>query len=456
MRLYCILALSCSLLVISPGQAEAKPVVPAKTVTVVVVGDVGLNRNQRLVEANGILEGKSVLPWAELTAGIATLIDGNFNFMNMETVVTDRNDLPVADKRQKGPFYFRSHPLGIAHLLDLGFNLISAANNHTYDYREAGARETMSHMNRLMASRPGTYTTGLGLNSDEAVAPALAPFRGMTVAFSSIGIITNLIKEFRAGPNKPGTMSYRHKEDWQRSVGELVGAKADIKIMSVHYGIEKEIRTDAKQRNDWRWAVDQGSDMVVGHHAHVVRGIELHKGKPIFYGLGNFLIRGAANIAKKPENRLCCDYGLLAKVHYQRKASDYELAAIEVVPLTDMHRITRRLDPASAGQRVEALNVLAEALDEPSIESKGVRFQVRKDGSGLYCSPEANRGPEDICQDYQGPTKASAEVRQRVRSAPDPRKAKLKAKANAKAKARKQRQARRKRAKRLQKRKGTK
>jgi poly-gamma-glutamate synthesis protein (capsule biosynthesis protein) len=437
----------------SHGKAEAKKVVPTKTVTVVVVGDVGLNRNERLVEANGILEGTSVLPWAELTAGIADLIDGNFNFMNLETVVTDRNDLPVADKRQKGPFYFRSHPLGIAHLLDLGFNLISAANNHSYDYKEAGARETIRHMNRLMASRPGTYTTGLGLNADEAVAPAIAPFQGMSIAFSSIGIITNLIKEFRAGPNKPGTMSYRHKEDWKRSVGELVAAKADLKIMSVHYGIEKEIRTDAKQRNDWRGAIDEGTDMVVGHHAHVVRGIELHKGKPIFYGLGNFLIRGAANIAKKPQNRLCCDYGLLAKVHYQRNAGVYELAAIEAVPLTDMHRITRRLNPAEAGKRVEALNVMAEALDEPGIDSKGVRFQVRKDGSGLYCTPTASRGREDICQNYQGPTKASAEVRRRVRAAPDPRKAKVKARAAAQAKARKQR---RKRAKRLQKRKGKK
>ncbi len=445
MRSYCMVALGCALFVLSSSQAEAKKVVPAKTVTVVLVGDVGLNRNQRLVEANGILEGKSVLPWAKLTAGIADLIDGNFNFMNLETVVTDRNDLPVADKRQKGPFYFRSHPRGIAHLLDLGFNLISAANNHSYDYREEGARETIRHMNRLMASRPGTYTTGLGLNSDEAAAPAIASFSGMKVAFSSIGIITNLIKEFRAGPNKPGTMSYRHKEDWKRSVGELVAAKADIKIMSVHYGIEKEIRTDAKQRNDWRGAIDAGTDMVVGHHAHVVRGIELHKGKPIFYGLGNFLIRGAANIAKKPENRICCDYGLLAKVHYQRTANTYELAAIEVVPLTDMHRITRRLPAAEAGKRVEALNVLAEALDQPGIDSKGVRFQVRKDGSGLYCSPKANRGPEDICQDYKGPTKASAEVRRLVLSAPDPRKAKLKAKANA-------RKLRRRGPKRLQKR----
>lgn len=450
MRLYCMVAIGSLVGFASLHEAEAKKKAapPAKTVSVVVVGDVGLNRNERLVEPKGILEGASVLPWAELTAGIANLIDGNFNFMNLETVVTDRNDLRTADKRQKGPFYFRSHPQGVAHLLDLGFNLISGANNHSYDYGEAGARETIRHMRRLMASRPGTFMTGIGLDDDEAVAPALAPFQGMTVAFSSIGIITNLIKEFRAGVGHPGTMSYRHAEDWNRSVDELVATDAEIKIMSVHYGIEKEIRTDAKQRDDWRGAIDKGTDMVVGHHAHVVRGIELHKGKPIFYGLGNFLIRGAANIAKKPENRICCDFGLLAKVHFERNNDDYVLAAIEVTPLTDMQRITRRLGPAEAGQRVEALNAMAEALDQPSIDSKGVRFQVRSDGSGLYCSPGVDRAVVEVCASYKGPTKASATVRARVRSAPDPRKRKLKAKA----KARKQKEARRRKAKRLQKR----
>ena len=209
MRLLCMLTVGTLLCSLVHSAAEAKEVSPTNTLTVVVVGDVGLNRNERLVEAKGILEGKSVLPWAELTAGIASLIDGNFNFMNLETVVTDRNNLRTADKRQKGPFYFRSHPQGVAHLLDLGFNLISGANNHSYDYGEAGARETISHMRRLMASRPGTFMTGIGLDSDEAAAPALAPFKGTTVAFSSIGIITNLIKEFRAGVGKPGTMSYR-------------------------------------------------------------------------------------------------------------------------------------------------------------------------------------------------------------------------------------------------------
>lgn len=429
MRLFGMRAILClassSLVAASSGRAQAKKVQPQKTVTLVVVGDVGLNRNQVKVEPKGILEGQSVLPWTELTAGIADLIDGNFNFMNLETVVTDRNDLRMGDKRQKAPYLFRSHPRGVAHLLDLGFNLISGANNHSYDYGEAGARETVAHMRRLGASRPGTLTTGLGLNYDEAAAPGITRFGGMSLAFSSIGIVTNMLTFHRAGPDKAGTLGFRHAEDWKRSVDELVAAKADLKVLSVHYGIEKDIRTDEKQRSSWRAAIDQGADMVVGHHAHVVRGIELHKGKPIFYGLGNFLIRGAANMGKKPENRTCCDYGLLAKMHYARIGGDYELAAIEVVPVFDMHRITRRLEPEESARRVEVLNVLAETLDDPANESRGVRFQIQKDGTGLYCGPNAKYGDaKELCENYRGPTPASKEVRQRVRAAPDPKRAK--------------------------------
>lgn len=425
MRLFGMLVMVCLAHLANANRAEAKrlvapKLVAPKSVTLVAVGDVGLNRNSLQVDAKGILEGTSVLPWAELTAGIASLIDGDFNFMNLETVVTDRNDLRPGNKRQKAPYLFRSHPIGVAHLLDLGFNLISAANNHAYAYGEAGARETVAHLRRLSASRPGTVATGI--NYDEAAKPASAGVGGMSLAFSSIGIVTNMLTFHRAGPDKAGTLGFRYAEDWKRSVDELVAADADLKVLSVHYGTEKDIRTDERQRSAWRAAVDQGVDMVIGHHAHVVRGIELHKGKPIFYGLGNFLIRGAANMGKKREFRTCCDYGLLAKMHFARVDEEYELAAIEVVPVFDMHRVARRLEPAEAAKRVEVLNVLAESLDDPANDSKGVRFQVRNDGSGLYCGPNANRGDTlELCAQHTGPTRVSAEVRQRVRAAPDPK-----------------------------------
>ena len=421
MRWLCILVVSTCFVASSAQAKRLRTRALGETVSIVMVGDVGLNRSNLLVDPKGILEGNGVLTWADLTAEIKSLVNGTFNFMNLETVVTDRNDLRPGNKRQKTPYLFRSHPIGVAHLLDLGFNLVSAANNHAYDYGEEGAKETVKHMRRLTSSRPGTVVTGIGLNYDEAAKPALVKSRGVSLVFSSIGIVTNMLTFHRAGPDKAGTLGFRHAQDWKRSVDELVASPGDLKMLSVHYGTERDIRTDERQRGAWRAAIDQGVDMVVGHHAHVVRGIELHKGKPIFYGLGNFLIRGAANMGKKPELRTWGDYGLLAKAHFAPSRAGHELAAIEVIPVFDMHRVAHRLPPKEAARRVEVLNVLAEALDDPANQSEGVRFEVQADGSGLYCAPSEGRAINKLCGHWEGPTEPSADVRRRVRAAPDPK-----------------------------------
>lgn len=427
-----LVALIATLSVTASGVAFAKTVAKPESVEIVVVGDVMLNRSNLPVRPDGVLEGSSALPWADMSSKIRHLIDGDLNFMNLETVVTARNDLAPGNKRQKTPFLFRTHPNAVEHLLDLGFNLVSAANNHAYDYGEEGAKETIRHLQNLTEAKPGTVYSGIGLNDQEAGRPATKWVRGLRVAFSSIGIVTNSLTFHRAKPGKAGTLGFRNKEDWEKSLSQLESIKAGLKLLSVHYGIEREIRTDDRQRTEFRKAVGtRGADMVIGHHAHVVRGIELHQGKLIFYGLGNFLIRGAANMGKKPSMRTCCDYGLLSKVHMMRVGAEYKVAAVEVMPITDMHRIARPLSPVEAGKRVQVLNVLAEELDNPKIDSVGVRFAIRKDGTGLYCAPDASKSSASIralCKGYQGPVPVTAEVRKRVKAAPDPKKAKNKKK----------------------------
>jgi poly-gamma-glutamate synthesis protein (capsule biosynthesis protein) len=396
----------------------------------VAVGDVGLNRSNLQVDPRGVLEGGTVTPWAEMTPGIADLVKGDLVFMNLETVVTTRNDLHPGNKGQAEPFLFRSHPAGVRYVADLGFNLVSAANNHAYDYGEAGVRETVANLEALAAEKHILYA-GIGLDRAAASRPAEMDRLGAHVAFSAIGNVTNMLNSHRAGENKPGTMGYRHDEDWQLVTNRLAATPADLRILSIHYGTERDIRADDRQRREYRFATaERGVDVVLGHHAHVVRGIELHRGKLILYGLGNFLIRGAADISTRPEQRVCCDFGLLARVHLERGAGkgqgqDQHFAprALEVFPITAMNRAPARMPPDEARRRVEVLNVLAESLDDPAAGSVGVRFAVRDDGSGLYCvdGAAADPGPVgQLCSGFHGPTAPSAEVRARVRAAPDP------------------------------------
>ena len=95
--------------------------------------------------------------WAETTSQIDDDINGDLNFTNIETIVTDRNDLAPDHKEQSGPFNFRIHPKGLRHLVVKGFNLLSLANNHSMDYGVPGRRRRCEHVcNRRAAasSRP--------------------------------------------------------------------------------------------------------------------------------------------------------------------------------------------------------------------------------------------------------------------------------------------------------------
>ena len=119
--------------------------------------------------------------------------------------------------------------------------------------------------------------------------------------------------------------------------------RPQYRILSIHYGEEGRVRADAKQFADYRGLAAQkdGIDLIVGHHAHVVRGVEIAGQSLIFYGLGNFLHQGTADMNGKG---VCRDYGLMARVHLKKAADGkLKLRAVEAIPVTDTHFRPRRL-----------------------------------------------------------------------------------------------------------------
>jgi Bacterial capsule synthesis protein PGA_cap len=95
--------------------------------TIVLVGDAGCNSNGLSVDPRGVHKDGAIVPFKDTLSGVASDIDGDLAFVNLETVITDRNDLPPDSKGQTAPYNFRSHPLGLKALVDDGFNLISLA-----------------------------------------------------------------------------------------------------------------------------------------------------------------------------------------------------------------------------------------------------------------------------------------------------------------------------------------
>jgi poly-gamma-glutamate synthesis protein (capsule biosynthesis protein) len=375
------------------AQAADEPVpapVPAvATITITLAGDVGLNPTNQTVDPKGVYD-HGFQTWADTTAAIAPEINGDLNFINVETVVTDRNDLAPDLKGQSGPFNFRMHPNGLKHLTDRGFNLLSLANNHSMDYGPAGLLDTLKFVGALR-NKGVLGAAGVGKNREEASRPELITVKGEKIAYAATGIVTNNLERHRAGPDKPGQIAYRFDDDFAEVRRRLVETPADLRILSIHYGVEGQVRADARQISEWRGilAAKDGLDLVVGHHAHVVRGVEMHGPSLIFYGLGNFLHHGTANMTGKG---ICRDYGLLARVHLAKgETGKLEIKAVQALPVTDTHMKPRRLTGANGAARVHVLNYLAATLDDPSTGARGLRFTPQQDGSGLYCVPGADR-----------------------------------------------------------------
>ncbi|MFH1529356.1 MAG: CapA family protein [Pseudomonadota bacterium] len=341
--------------------------------TLVAVGDVGLNRSRVDVHADGMdLWGKRV-PFEKMTTQIAALIDGDINFCNLETVVTDRNDLPTAEKE----YNFRTHPNGVKLLLKVGFNLMSIANNHVRDYGAEGIEETQKWLKKL--GRKGRlHFAGAGKDIDEAATVAIFEVKGVRIAFAAVSIGT------QATSKRAGVVS-THKPD--AALKALKGANADIRILSMHAGKERELEPVGYQKNLARRAVkDFGVDLVIGHHPHVVQGIERYGEGLIFYSLGNFALRGARNMGSVKELKGSGDWGLLVKLQLRWNTGKKRLRfrRLEALPVFDMHsgpHAFKRADDATA--RIEVLNRLSKAFSK---NDPAVAFE-NKDGRFLYNFP---------------------------------------------------------------------
>jgi poly-gamma-glutamate synthesis protein (capsule biosynthesis protein) len=241
------------------------------------------------------------------------------------------------------------------------------------------------------------------MNRDEASRPALVDAKGSRIGYAAIGIITNMLERHHATESKLGQIGYLFPADYKLVLDRLKSTETNYRILSIHYGIEGRVRTDATQIAEWRRqaALQNGIDLIIGHHAHVVRGVEVANKSVIFYGLGNFLHHGTANITG---NAICRNYGLMAKV-YLRKMPDghLETKAIVAIPVTDTHMRPRRFNPKAGAAHIHALNYLGSLLDNAADGAVGVRFTPQEDGSGLYCFPDAGAAKDRIaklCEHY--------------------------------------------------------
>lgn len=240
------------------------------------------------------------------------LKNGDITFCQLEANISERGiRLPQVRHTTR---IQRSAATAIA---DAGFNVVSFAGNHCMDW---GSEAFFDTINALTEEKIGVV--GVGANIAEARTPLIVEKNGVKIAFVAYSSI--LPQSFWAEADRPGcapmrafthyeqiehdqpgtpcrTHTFAHRDDLNALIRDIHSAKAqaDVVIMSIHWGIHFVPKVIADyQREVAHAAIDAGVGLILGHHAHILKGVEVYRGKAIFYSLCNF----ATDLCMTPEH----------------------------------------------------------------------------------------------------------------------------------------------------------
>jgi poly-gamma-glutamate capsule biosynthesis protein CapA/YwtB (metallophosphatase superfamily) len=224
------------------------------------------------MEEVGVRFPVSPHPFLEIAS---TTRSADIAFANLETTVSDRG------RKIGSEFSFRSDPRTVEGLQYAGFDVVSVANNHIWDYADDAFMDTQRYLRDA-----GIAYAGGGANYEEAHAPAILAAKGVRVAYLAY---TNLLSKFFTRPTSaPASAAY---DDWGRVVQDIKNAKskADIVVVSYHWGVEYQTHHNAEQEDIAKKTIDAGADLVIGGHPHVQQEIVPYKNGWIAYSMGNFV-----------------------------------------------------------------------------------------------------------------------------------------------------------------------
>lgn len=241
------------------------------------VGDVMLGRSVNERWAGRTPEGV----WGS-TRGRLRELDGLV--LNLECCLSERG--------RKWPdkvYYFRADPdFAVPALEAADASVASLANNHSLDFREQALEDTRAYL-----ADAGVAHAGAGPDREAALAPAITDIDGLTVG--TVGL-TDQYEQYAATETEAGT-AYLPLDPSIPETRRLVGqslervrhADPDLVVASLHWGPNWETAPSETQRAFARWLIDRGVDVVHGHSAHVLQGVELYQGRPIIYDAGDFV-----------------------------------------------------------------------------------------------------------------------------------------------------------------------
>jgi poly-gamma-glutamate capsule biosynthesis protein CapA/YwtB (metallophosphatase superfamily) len=268
------------------------------TVSILAVGDV--------------MVGGSMAPWVNDSGPDYPFANTN-SLIRQADIAICNLEAPYGTKGKpfKKKFTFLVPPRFASGVKQAGFDVVAMANNHMMDYGPETLKATLA-----LLDSSGLAHSGAGMNLADARKPAIVERNGIKVAFLSYSRVHPL--QFWATARKAGTAPAIEKyvaQDIQKA-----RQMADLVVVSFHWGAELMETPKKYQKDLAHMCIDSGADMVLGHHPHILQGLEIYKGKLIAYSLGNF--------AFGSRSRKCTE-SVILKTEFDSTG----LRRIELVPL---------------------------------------------------------------------------------------------------------------------------
>ena len=230
------------------------------TLTLSVVGDCTLGTDETFdysTSLNAYYENNGAAYFLQNVKSIFAADD--LTIANFEGTLTE------SDAREDKTFAFKG-PAEFTSILTSGsVEAVTTANNHSHDYGDQGYEDTIAALDAAGIVNFGYDKT------------AVMDVKGVKVGLVGIYELKDHLER---------------EQQLKDNIAKVKAEGAQLIVVIFHWGNEKETCPDSNQTTLGRLAIDEGADLVCGHHPHVLQGIEEYKGKNIVYSLGNFCFGG--------------------------------------------------------------------------------------------------------------------------------------------------------------------
>lgn len=284
-------------------------------VELLAFGDINLGRSVGRM----VLKGDTLYPF-RLMADSLHLAD--LVFANLESPLSDQGGRTVHPRYN---MIFTGPPEGAWSLRQGGIDVVSTANNHSFDFGMRALRETIANLKTA-----GIAFTGTSIDSVDVFAPAIVTVKGIRVGFIA----------FTEFVNQPGAWTGHISVFDSTMAAEAIcrtREASDVVIASYHGGAEYRDVPTMRSRQHLRWLAECGADVVVGHHPHVPLGVERRGSAWILQSLGNFVF-------SQPQF-FWTQVGLAARIHISRRDGTVSVTGVALTPFKASLQPTWEMSP---------------------------------------------------------------------------------------------------------------